>query len=148
MTEVTSVFLPGKIWEIYGIVSTRKSLLFQCLVKSPRLSYWSVGMIIPNIWKNKFMFQTTNQFMVVSVLSHILSSGKGRLRISQVQHISVAGQRGHGALQDLAAEAAAPKLTVELAMEIPRKITAFLVQFPWTISIFFWKSDHHHMCFP
>ena len=81
-------------------------------------------MIIPNIWKNKFMFQTTNQFMVVSVLSHILS-GKGRLRISQVQHISVAGQRGHGALQDLAAEAVAPKLTVELAMEIPRKITIF-----------------------
>ena len=62
--------------------------------------------------------------MVVSVLSHILS-GKGRLRISQVQHISIAGQRGHGALQDLAAEAAAPKLTVELAMEIPRKITIF-----------------------
>ena len=75
-------------------------------------------MIIPNIWKNKFMFQTTNQFMVVSVLSHILS-GKGR------QHISVAGQRGHGALQDLAVEAVAPKLTVELAMEIPRKITIF-----------------------
>ena len=31
---------------------------------NPSEKYESVGMIIPNIWKNKKMFQTTNQMMI------------------------------------------------------------------------------------
>ena len=32
---------------------------------NPSEKYSSVGMIIPNIWKNKKMFQTTNQHMIL-----------------------------------------------------------------------------------
>ena len=32
---------------------------------NPSEQYESVGMIVPNIWKNKKMFQTTNQGMMI-----------------------------------------------------------------------------------
>jgi len=37
---------------------------------NPSEKYWSVGIIIPNIWKHKKMFQTTNQLY----LTHFFES--------------------------------------------------------------------------
>ena len=66
--EKSHVFLGRKQWLCPGNglkdcqFHVKKNILLLVCGFNPSKKYWSVGVTIPNIWKNEKMFQTTNHF--------------------------------------------------------------------------------------